>query len=121
MQIGYDADRVQLMQIRPWCNSLLSLLVGVPATRLSKDKTHTYTIAGRPQFKVGVPISSRNNAQATDLVEKKPRKAAAEGLARLFAEGAHSEANGSDGQPSKVARVERRARQQHVVSRRRGF
>ena len=39
----------------------------------------------------------------------------------MFAEGAHGEANGSDEQPAKVILVERRARPQHVVSRRRGF
>ena len=77
MQIGDDADRVQFMQIRQWCNSLLSLLVGVPATRLSKDKTHTYTIAGHPQCEVLLNV--RNNAQANDLVEKKPTEAAADG------------------------------------------
>jgi hypothetical protein len=118
VQIGDEADRVQFMQIRPWCNSLLSLLVGVPVTRLSKDKTHTYTIAGHPQFKA--LLDARNNAQANDLLEKKPTEAAAEGLARLFAWGAHGEANGSDEQPSKVARVEGRARKQHVMSRRSG-
>ena len=119
MQIGDDADRVQFMNTKPWCNSLLSLLAGVPVTRLGKDKTHTYTIAGHPQFTTF--LDARSNAQASDLVEKKPTEVAAEGLARLFAEGAHGAANGSDEQPSKVARVDRRARQQHVVFRRRGF
>ena len=117
MQIGEDADCMQFIQIRPWCNSLLSLLVAVPVTRLSKDTTHTYTIAGHPQFKA--LLDARNNAQANDLVERKPTEAAAEGLARLFAEAAQNEAVGSDEQPSKAARVGHHGeRRQHVVSRR---
>ena len=118
MQIGDDVDRMQFMQIRPWCVSFLGLLVGVPVTRLSKDKS-TYTIAGHPQFRA--LLDARNNAQANDLVEKKPTEAAAEGLARLFAESAPDEANGSGEQPAKVARVGPHGeRRQHVVSRRNG-